>query len=225
MIELDVLDSDPDGHETSGPTFWRHWSESDDSEGDDLIEFTPGDSEPPSGASRRQFLQLMGAAMAMAGLAGCRRPEEKILPYSHKPEDVIPGIADYYATGMPFRGVLRPVVVRSNEGRPTKIEGNNEHPAGQSGTSGFEQASVLNLYDPDRSRTVRRDGSEASWGDFVSFCRQLGTEAAQQQVAVLVEETSSPTAQAMRQRMEDRFPNLQWISYAPTGDDPVRRGM
>jgi len=228
MIELDVIDPESDDRDDSGPTFWRHWSEAEDDaadDGNDLMEFAPGDSEPPSGASRRQFLQLMGAAMAMAGLAGCRRPEEKILPYARKPETVMPGIADHYATAMPFRGVLRPVVAKSNEGRPTKIEGNGDHPMGQRGTSPYEQASVLNLYDPDRSRSVRQNGSTASWSDFVSFCRQLGNEAAQRQVAVLVEETSSPTVQAMRQRMEDRFSNLQWISYSPEGTDARRLGM
>jgi len=227
MIELDVIDSDTPDRDASGPTFWRHATGTDgDDEGEDLIEFAPGDSEPPSGASRRQFLQLMGAAMAMAGLAGCRRPEEKILPYAENPETVMPGIADYYATGMPFRGILRPVVATSNEGRPTKIEGNGDHPTGQKGTSPYEQASVLNLYDPDRSRSVRQDGGSASWDDFVSFCRQLGNEAAQRQVAVLVEETSSPTVQAMRQRMEDRFANLQWVPYAAgEGRNARRLGM
>ena len=227
MIELDVIDSETADRDTSGPTFWRHAAGTDagDAEGNDLTEFAPGDSEPPSGASRRQFLQLMGAAMAMAGLAGCRRPEERILPYVENPETVMPGIANHYATGMPFRGVLRPVVARSNEGRPTKIEGNGDHPMGQKGTSPYAQASVLNLYDPDRSRSVRQEGGAASWGDFVSFCRQLGNEAAQRQVAVLVEETSSPTVQAMRQRMEDRFPNLQWVSYSADGTNARRVGM
>jgi len=227
MIELDVIDSETADRDSSGPTFWRHsaGSGADEAEGNDLMEFEPGDSDPPSGASRRQFLQLMGAAMAMAGLAGCRRPEEKILPYTRNPETVMPGVADHYATGMPFRGVLRPVVAKSNEGRPTKIEGNGDHPMGQKGTSPYEQASVLNLYDPDRSRSVRQNGSTASWSDFVSFCRQLGNEAAQRQVAVLVEETSSPTVQAMRQRMADRFPNLRWVPYSPEGTDAHRLGM
>ena len=228
MIELDVVDPETaDREDAEGPTFWRHWSESDaETDGNDLIEFAPGDSEPPSGASRRQFLQLMGAAMAMAGLAGCRRPEEKILPYAENPETVMPGVADYYATAMPFRGVVRPVVAKSNEGRPTKIEGNGDHPVGQKGTSPFEQASVLNLYDPDRSRVVRQGGVPASWDDFVAFCRRIGTEAEQRQVAVLVEDTDSPTVQAMRRRMEDRFPGLRWVSYAPgAGHDARRLGM
>jgi molybdopterin-containing oxidoreductase family iron-sulfur binding subunit len=238
MIELDVLDSDDaarDAQEASGPRFWRHPAELSDEapardagssgEGEGPSEFGAGDSDPPGGASRRQFLQLMGAAMAMAGLAGCRRPEEKILPYVRKPEEVLPGVPQQYATGMPFRDVLRPVLVESHEGRPSKVEGNGDHPVGQTGTSGFEQASVLNLYDPDRSRSVRREGSDAGWSDFVQFCRQLGEQAADQNVAVLMEEHPSPTVAAMRRRMADRFPNLQWVTYAATGDDPVRLGM
>jgi len=231
MIELDVINPDErsdDPSEESGPTFWRHPAELDDdgsSEEDDGLEFGPGDSEPPSGASRRQFLQLMGAAMAMAGLTGCRRPEEKILPYTRGSEEIMPGIPQQYATGMPFRDVLRPVTVKSHEGRPTKVEGNGDHPVGQTGTSGFEQASVLNLYDPDRSRSVRKKGEKVGWGDFVSFCRRLGEQAAQQNVAILVEETPSPTVQAMRQRMADRFGNLRWVTYSSTGDNPVRLGM
>jgi len=226
MIELDVIDEETaDRDAESGPQFWRHPAERGESASVDTDpEFGPGDSDPPSGASRRQFLQLMGAAMAMAGLVGCRRPEEKILPHVRKPEEVIPGIPRRYATGMPFRDVLRPVLVESHEGRPTKVEGNGDHPVGQTGTSSFEQASVLNLYDPDRSRTVRREGQPASWDDFVSFCRQLGEQADEREVAVLVEETASPTVRAMRQRLSDRFPNLRWISYAAGGEDPLRRG-
>lgn len=241
MIELDVIDPDSgrdstggsengreSANEGSGPTFWRHPAQLDEeasSDGDDHTEFGPEAGEPPSGASRRQFLQLMGAAMAMGGLVGCRRPEEKILPYVRKPDDVTPGIPQQYATGMPFRDVLRPVLVESHEGRPTKVEGNRDHPVGQSGTSGFEQASVLNLYDPDRSRSVRREGSEVSWDEFLRFCRQLDENADQNTVAVLIEENSSPTIQAMRQRVADRFGNLQWVTYSATGDDPVRLGM
>jgi len=242
MIELDVIDPEDaeDAPDESGPTFWRHAAQSrpdepsaadEQPDGDASSdasgspEFGPGQSESPGGSSRRQFLQLMGASMAMAGLVGCRRPEEKILPYVRKPEEVLPGNSQQYATGMPFRDVLRPVLVESHEGRPSKVEGNGEHPVGQTGTSGFEQASVLNLYDPDRSRTVRREGSAASWDDFVQFCRQLGEQAEQHRLAVLMEEHPSPTVRAMRQRVADRFPNLRWITYSATGDDPVRLGM
>ncbi|MFP4228342.1 MAG: Fe-S-cluster-containing hydrogenase [Salinivenus sp.] len=228
MIELDVIDSDTaDRDDESGVQFWRHPAERGNSASEDAgedPEFGPGASEPPGGASRRQFLQLMGAAMAMAGLAGCRQPEEKIVPYARAPEGQMPGIPKRYATGMPFRDVLRPVLVQSHEGRPTKVEGNGDHPVGQNGTSPFEQASVLNVYDPDRSRTVRRDGEEASWEDFVSFCRGLADEAEERSVAVVMEPSPSPTVQALRERLEDRFPDLRWVTYAAGGDDPVRQG-
>ena len=226
MIELDVIDPSVDDREESKYRFWRTPEQRERPSSDaSHMEFEPGDSEPPSGASRRQFLQLMGAAMAMAGLAGCRRPTEKILPYARKPEEVIPGIEQRYATAMPFRGTVRPLLVESHEGRPTKVEGNPDHPMAQSGTSPYEQASVLNLYDPDRSATVRRDGSESSWEAFITFCRQLADDATTTEVAVLVEDTSSPTVQAMRERIEGRFPNLRWIPYASTGNDAQRLGI
>ena len=226
MIELDVLDSTQAEQESSKYRFWRHPGQRDaaPSSGSDT-EFRDGASDPPDGASRRQFLQLMGAAMAMAGLTGCRRPAEKILPYARKPEDVVPGVPKYYATAMPFRGVVRPLLAKSHEGRPTKVEGNGDHPSGQRGTSQYEQASVLNLYDPDRSRTVRREGSEATWEAFRSFCEGLADNAAQTNVAVLVPETSSPTLLAMRERIQSRFPNLQWVTYAPDGDNNQALGV
>ena len=170
----------------------------------------PGADEPPSGASRRQFIQLMGASMAMAGLAGCRRPEELTLPYARKPEEVIPGIPLHYATGMPFRGNVMGVLVQSHEGRPTKVEGNPDHPVSKGASGSFEQASVLNLYDPDRSKTVRHNGDDAAWGDFVAYCQTLVRNAGSRQVAVLCEASSSPTLKALRAQLEARFPQLQW---------------
>ncbi len=228
MIELDVIDPEEADREASTYRFWRDPAElsSSDHEPDDPhAEFHPGQSDPPDGASRRQFLQLMGAAMAMAGLTGCRRPAEKILPYARKPDEVIPGVSQFYATGMPFRGVLRPILVESHEGRPTKVEGNGDHPVGQTGTSPYEQASILNLYDPDRSATVLREGSQAGWSDFVSFCRERGAAASNQTAAVLAPPSSSPTRRAMRDRLEGRFGDVTWIDYAADGDDPVKLGM
>ncbi len=228
MIELDVIDSKTAETDTGSERFWRSLPDlKRDSDFKDAHkeEFAQGVSEGPGGASRRQFLLLMGASMAFAGLTGCRRPETKIVPYARKPEEVIPGIPQQYATAMPFRGVLRGLLVESREGRPTKIEGNPAHPNSQGATSGFEQASVLNLYDPDRSKQVLREGSPAAWSDFVSFARRLADGAEQRQVAVLVKETASPTVAALRAQMEARFPNLRWITYRPDGDDPVRLGM
>ncbi len=230
MIELDVIDPKTADREAPDGHFWRSLPQlqkktSGDGATGSSPEFVQGASEPPSQASRRQFLQLMGAAMAMAGLTACRRPDQRILPYARKPEDVIPGIPQQYATAMPFRGALRPLLVESHEGRPTKVEGNPEHPGSSGGTSSFEQASILNLYDPDRSRTVLRDGRGASWGDFVEFCRSLGRNAGQKQIAVLMPPTSSPTTRAMVDRLNGRFGTVRVIPYAAEGDDPSRLGM
>ncbi|PEN06031.1 hydrogenase [Longimonas halophila] len=228
MIELDVINDSEDlsGDGASGPHFWRSPAQMEAPAGTSTEdEFQDGTSQPPSGASRRQFLQLMGAAMAMGGLTACRRPVEKILPYARNPEEVIPGVPHEYATAMPFRGLVRPLLVKSNDGRPTKAEGNSEHPYSGGGVSPYEPASVLNLYDPDRSSRVRQDGSAASWGDFMRFCQSLGDDAEGQSVAVMAPPTSSPTMQAMRERLESRFADVQWISYAAEGDDPVAQGM
>ncbi|WP_022835337.1 Fe-S cluster-containing hydrogenase [Salisaeta longa] len=228
MIELDVIDAKAADTDSDGLRFWRSTPERSQSSlmasGDGAApEFGEGMSEPPSGASRRQFLQLMGAAMAMAGLTACRRPVQKILPYAEKPEEIIPGVPQRYATGMPFRGTLRPLLVESHEGRPTKVEGNKRHPSSQGSTSPFEQASVLNLYDPDRSQRLLREGSEASWDDFVSFARELSTQAGT--VAVLAEPNSSPTMAALREQLDARFDTVQWIPYAAAGNDNRRLGM
>ncbi len=184
-----------------------------------------GKAKEPGGPSRRDFMKYMGASMALAGLTACRRPVEKILPYARKPEEVIPGVPLFYATAMPFRGALRGLLVESHEGRPTKVEGNPEHPASQGTTSVFEQAAVLNLYDPDRSRTVLRDGVASSWDDFLTFAQALRRQGGGQRVAVLIEETSSMTVQAQRERLQAQFPQLQWIPYNAAGDDAERLGM
>src|SRR5438132_7467150 len=110
--------------------------------------------------TRRRFLTLLGASFALAGLAGCSShpPEEKILPYVRQPEGLVPGKSLFFATAMPLAGRAMGLLVESNEGRPTKIEGNPDHPASLGATDIFAQASVLTLYDPDRSQAVSYQG-------------------------------------------------------------------
>ncbi len=221
MIELPVIDSAEEGQETSRERFWRSAADlHDDPELRALQaeEFMPGAKAPPSGATRRQFLQIMGASMAMAGLTACRRPIEKTLPYTRQPEEVIPGEPLYYATATPFRGLVQPALVESHEGRPTKIEGNPEHPMSRGASSVFQQASILELYDPDRSTRILREGAEATWRDFLAASRQI--RAATGTIVVLAEPTSSPTLLALRARMQQQIPNLRWITYREQGDDP-----
>ncbi len=224
MIELPIIDSVEASSDRPRERFWRSISQlSKDPAYTDFLkdEFLPGASNTPGTSSRRQFLQLMGASMALAGLTACRKPVEKILPYSRKPENIIPGIPLSYATAMPFRGVVHGLLVESHEGRPVKVEGNPEHPVSQGASGVFEQASVLNLYDPDRSTVILRDGNRSTWSDFVSFARELSGK----RVAVLADESSSPTRQAVRDRLALRFPGLHWVTYRPGGADSESEGM
>lgn len=216
MIELPVLGAAPSGVDKPRNRFWRSISElQDDPAFEDFVrdEFLAGASDTPSSTSRRQFLQLMGASMALAGLTACRKPVEAILPYARRPEEVIPGIPLNFATGMPFRGVLQGLLVESHEGRPTKVEGNPEHPVSIGASGLFEQASILDLYDPDRSRFVLRDGSRSSWNDFADFVRTYSGR----RIAVLSEESSSPTLRAARASLAARYPGLKWVTYRTGG--------
>ncbi|HYE96590.1 MAG TPA: TAT-variant-translocated molybdopterin oxidoreductase [Rubricoccaceae bacterium] len=252
MIELDVL-SAADVAAAGRPAAWR--SREDRTGAADYAaafrrgEFLPGaadgdDLAADTGTSRRTFLKLMGASMAMAGLTGCRRPVEEILPYARKPEEVLEGVSSYYATAMPMGGVVHALLVQSHEGRPTKVEGNPEHPVSRGATNVFAQASILNLYDPDRSRRIwRRGGGTATWADFVRTVQQAGGGAppaapaaadtaataaptvtatgglANAGLAVLAEPTSSPTVERLRRVLEGR--GARWITWHPGGDDPA----
>ena len=124
-------------------------------------EFQEGASELPEGVTRREMMTLLGASVSLAGLAGCRRPVEEIVPFVTAPEDIVPGIPRYYATTMPFGRSAYGLIVESHEGRPTKIEGNPSHPSTLGASSSRVQASVLGLYDPDRSQSVTQKGSRS----------------------------------------------------------------
>ncbi|MDQ6623086.1 MAG: molybdopterin oxidoreductase, partial [Verrucomicrobiota bacterium] len=130
-------------------------------------EFVGEAADWPNELSRRKFLQLMGASIALAGVAGCtRNPPEKILPYLRQPEEIIPGKPLFYATALTLGGFARGVLVETHEGRPTKIEGNPLHPASLGSTDVFMQAELLALYDPERSRAVRNSGQISTWEIF-----------------------------------------------------------
>ena len=150
----------------AGPTdktYWRSLDQlADTPEFREFLhrEFPAGASELSSPISRRSFMTLMGASVALAGLAGCRRPEEKILPYTKAPEDMVLGLPNYYATALSLGSAVYGVLVESNEGRPTKIEGNPRHPASLGATNAYTQAMLLDLYDPDRSTAPMRQGKD-----------------------------------------------------------------
>jgi molybdopterin-containing oxidoreductase family iron-sulfur binding subunit len=157
--------------QTSGPEYWRSLEElAGTPEFQEMLhrEFPKGASEWVDSVSRRGFLQLMGASLALAGMTGCTKlPLEPIVPYVRQPEEVIPGRPRFYATAVTLGGYASPVLVESHLGRPTKIEGNDKHPASLGGTDIFTQAAILGMYDPDRSQTITNRGDVDSWSAFL----------------------------------------------------------
>jgi MoCo/4Fe-4S cofactor protein with predicted Tat translocation signal len=189
-------------------------------------EFPEGASELDA-PSRRNLLKLMGASLGLAGLTACRRPAEKILPLSRGVEDYIPGNPMYYSSVMSLGGAATGLVVEVHDGRPTKIEGNPGHPASGGAASAFAQASVLGLYDPDRSKTVLRDGTQASWHDFARFAARHFDPArigAGERVRFLSQRINSPSLEAVRAHALRRFPKARWVEYEPISEDEALAG-
>src|ERR1700730_11729159 len=154
------------------PVYWRSLEELASTDEfrafveDEFPNRTPDWNDPES---RRGFLRVMGASILLVGASACtRQPKEVIVPYVRQPEVLIPGKPLFYATAMSVAGIATGVLVESHLGRPTKIEGNPEHPASLGATDAVMQASVLTQYDPDRSQSVTRNGSINDWGDFVT---------------------------------------------------------
>jgi molybdopterin-containing oxidoreductase family iron-sulfur binding subunit len=171
-------------------------------------------------ATRRDVLRVMAAAFGLAGLTGCtRQPKENILPYVRQPEEIVLGRPLFYATAMPFRGAAVGLLVESHEGRPTKIEGNPQHPASLGRTNLFHQASILELYDPDRSQAVYYHGRISTWGDFLGKMAELReTLGSGEGFSILSEPLHSPSLMAQRQDLRKRYPSLQWYEHDPVGD-------
>ena len=159
----------------SGPQYWRSLEELAQTDGFyEMLhrEFPRQASVWPEGSSRRDFLKLMSASMALAGLSACvKQPLEPIVPYVRQPHEIVLGKPLFFASTMPFAGYGLPVLVESHEGRPTKIEGNPQHPASLGGTDVFMQASILDMYDPDRAQNVTYAGEIRSWNAFTDAMR------------------------------------------------------
>lgn len=181
-------------------------------------EFPEDATELNDDVSRRSFLKVMGASIALAGFASCRKPVQKILPYSRQPEDLILGEPLYYATSMPMQDSVTGLLITNHEGRPNKIEGNEDHPSSAGRTSIFHQASMLSLYDPDRSRSPVYNGEKVSKEDFIQFASSH-FENREQTVLFIDEATSSPTYHRLKQNLLEEFPNAEWVTYEPFSDD------
>ena len=215
----------------TGRTWWRSLDEVVDSEAFQQQlqdEFPDGASELlATGNERRHFLKIMGASMALAGLgvAGCRRwPKEHIVPYAHRPEGTMPGIPEHYASCFDFAGIAQGVLVTSNDGRPTKIEGNPMHPDSKGATDAFTQAAILDLYDPDRSKGVTYDGTASSLAAFKEWIAAYLPEQGKG-VAVVVEPSSSPTFHRMRRSFMKKNPQAIWVEYSPLSNANEREAL
>jgi Fe-S-cluster-containing dehydrogenase component/anaerobic selenocysteine-containing dehydrogenase len=202
---------------------------------EDAVEFSAGHTTtPPSDdalyVSRRGLLGAMAATAAMVGAEGCRRPLERVVPYTKMPETVIPGVPSHYATVIQRRGDALGLVVESHEGRPTKIEGNETHPSSLGAADLVAQAMILDMYDPERSTTLRKAGAPASWGDFESeFAAKLTTydndQSQGSRLRVLMQPTLSPTTLRMRAALAQRFPKARVHTWSAVSDSNVREGV
>ena len=215
----------------SGPQYWRSLEELAQTEGFfEMLhrEFPRQASVWPEGASRRDFLKLMSASMALAGLSACvKQPLEEIVPYVRQPHQIVLGKPLFFSSTMPFAGYGLPVLVESHEGRPTKIEGNPDHPASLGGTDVFMQASILEMYDPDRSQNVTYAGEIRSWDAYVEGIRgPLYSQRALQGsgLRIVTRAVSSPTFASQMNDVMKAYPQAKWIQYDPVGRDNVRAG-
>ena len=226
---LETLRARLDG--TRGQQYWRSLEAlSDTPEFKDFLhrEFPQNASEWLDPVGRRGFLKLMSASLALAGVSACtRQPNEEIVPYVRQPEEIVPGKPLFYATAMPFAGSGTGLLVESHEGRPTKIEGNPDHPSSKGATDLFAQASILGLYDPDRSTTITNLGEIQPFGSFVAAMRSV--LAAQQSkkgagFRILTETVASPTMAAQIDDILTRLPAAKWVQYEPFFAHNTREG-
>ena len=217
----------PSARELNGPRYWRSLDE---------LAATPGfkeylEREFPEGAAqldgvdRRQFFKLMAASFALGGigLAGCRRPEAYVLPYGKSVEEVKDGLPLYFATALPLRRAAIPLVAETYQGRPTKLEGNPSYAPHGVATSLIAQASLLDLYDPDRSTGHLKDGatySAAALHDQLAAINQKYVAGRGAGLAFLAESSSSPTRAALVPRLREKFPAAIWAEYEPVTDEP-----
>jgi molybdopterin-containing oxidoreductase family iron-sulfur binding subunit len=228
----------------SDKTYWRSLEELADSPiFEEFVqrEFPQAAEEWNDPVERRTFLKLMGASLALAGVSGCViQPPEKIVPYVKQPEEEVPGKGLYFATAFSLGGIATPLLARSNEGRPTKLEGNPDHPnnrnndpndKGSSATDIFSQASILTLYDPDRSQTPLYRTETRPWTQFMGEIRGLiekegdGIKAKKGAgLRFLTETITSPSLAAQIKSVLTDFPEAKWHQYEPVNRDNARAG-
>jgi len=214
-----------------GPHYWKSLEELAETPEfdafvqDEFPERAPDWLDP---VNRRTLLKVMASSMALAGLAACtKQPKELIVPYVRQPEDFIPGKPVFYATAMPSPGGATGLLVESHLGRPTKVEGNPDHPGSLGSTDVWAQASVLDLWDPDRAQVVMRYGDISSWGTFDGALAAAKEEASAKGgagIAVLTRPIVSPTLAAQVEAVKKALPSVAWHQWDPAGRHNVNEG-
>jgi len=211
--------------------YWKSIEDKDNSkELNSFIEneFPAGTVELAETMTRKKFLSLMGASMAMAGLVGCRKPVQKILPYIQAPEEIIPGIPNYYASTMPFGMNSFGVVVESHEGRPTHIEGNTLHPSSKGSANSFIQASILDLYDPDRLKNPYNGSIESTIPDFKLFVKDISKSFIENKgkgLAVLSNSFRSVSTKKIYDNFRSVYPESNWVAYDTVSQENALNGI
>ncbi|TAK96963.1 MAG: 4Fe-4S dicluster domain-containing protein [Verrucomicrobia bacterium] len=217
--------SAPIAENATGRLYWRSLDQlAETPEFRDFLhrEFPEGASELTDPLSRRHFVQIMSASFLLAGFGlagtGCRKPEEKVMPFSKAQEGYIHGVPQYFATAMPTRTGAVPLVAKSNDGRPTKVEGNSLYPGGNGGTDRHTQASILNLYDPDRATRFAKNGSTVKAADALAALGDLAKKFEANQGAglhLMAERKASPSRRRLHKIVSEKLPKAKWYLYEP----------
>ncbi|MEW5743213.1 MAG: TAT-variant-translocated molybdopterin oxidoreductase, partial [Myxococcota bacterium] len=203
-----------------------HWRSLEHKAGDATLAETqdaefPSGITTPEGFNRRDAIKLAGASLALGALTGCdiaRRPVEEIVPFVKMPEQVIPGVRLTYATAMQRGEGALGLLVEAHEGRPTKMEGNPNHPSSLGASDLWAQAEVLKLYDPQRARKPKKGGADADWAAWDAFAKSVADGAAASQgkgLAFLVETLNGPTFERLLQAAQAKFPQAKVYRFDP----------
>lgn len=211
-------------NEKSGAAYWQSLEELSQTKAFDAFmhkEFPRQAAPLEFTLDRRNFVKLLGASMALAGLTSCVRPnpQEKIMPYVRAPESFIPGKPQFFASGIVQDGYAMPALIETHEGRPTKVEGNTEHPLAQGATDGHMQASILTMYDPDRSSHVRRSGAASDWASFTSEVQRHLGNARAGRVRLLTGPVTSLSLAAQIKTFLESHEGAVWHRYSPAYSD------
>ena len=215
----------------NGKEYWRSIEEHADTP--EFREFVSQEypheiEEWDNSLSRRNFVKVMGASLALAGLSGCViQPPEQIVPYVRPVEGMLPGKPLFLATAMSIGGVATGLLAKAYDGRPVKVEGNPDHPGSRGATDVLAQASILGMYDPDRSQEVVYRGSPKSWESFTSEFRAKIEENRKEGgagIRFLAETVTSPTLIDQFKKVAAELPNAKLVQYEPINNDSAFAG-